>query len=543
MIKTLEDQGIGIRGDKKLMNSCKGNPGNIKGCGLIVSTTVFVFIILYVIIGLKTALCADNQGQGVIRDKEKEEIRASKAQSIDKSDLAAEVNGQDVTNLELLKNYKLFLILSGHPKEERKITTLESYLDTYILRLLLFQEAEKMRINAGRDEVEDEKNGSLTKAGLTAEVFSNNLLKAGLSMNDADRYFEDSIIVNRLGDKKFGDIKISDEDCREYYSNKNEYFNHTEKITVSHILICHKESQGCISNLTRQGAKERAEYVRKLVTPDNFSRIAKRFSNDTTRSSGGSLGDIYIGQAMPTFEKAAFKLDPGEISDIVETAFGYHIIYVAGKQEARAITFEEARESIKKDLKKDHINLELQSYSEQLRKKANIKKYPVTGGNGIKEADINALGAQEIANIISSGNKFQTFVKMGVDICTNDKGLPVVILFSESGCSHCKWIGETFDTVVMEYVKKGLIEAHHYDEETNDDLLTPDIETKIPLKYLKIKDQSGPGGPLPYFNFGCRYDRIGNGYEGQDDLFAEETEMRNVIDELLAEINEVRKLK
>jgi len=525
------------------MNSCKGNSGNKKGRGLIIFTAVFAFIILYVIIGLKTVLYADNQGQDVIRDKEKEDIRASKEQFNDKSNIAAEVNGQTVTNRELLKHYKLFLIISGHPEEYIKSTTLESYLDAYIIRLLLLHEAEKMGISVGRDEVENEKNISLTKTGLIEEVFSKKLLKAGLTMEDADRYFENSLIIDRLGDKQFGDIKISDEDCREFYSNGNEYFNHPEKITASHILICHKESQGCTSNLTRQGAKERAEYVRKLVTPENFSSLAKRFSMDKTRSNGGDLGDIYRGQVVPAFEKAAFNLDTGEISDVVETDFGYNIIYVTGKQEARAVTFEEAKESIKKDLKEEHINSELTGYSEQLRKKANIKKYAVTGGEGITEAEINAQVAQESANIISSGKKFQKFVKMGADICINDKGLPIVILFSDPDCSHCKWIGPSFDAVVMKYVKRGLIEAHHYDIDSNDDLLTPDLETEIPLKYLKIKNQSDPDRLAPYFNFGCRYDRIGNGYEAQGDLRAEEREMCNVIDALLTEIEEVRKLK
>jgi hypothetical protein len=303
---------------------------------------------------------------------------------------------------------------------------------------------------------------------------------------------------------------ITDEDCREFYSNRNEYFNHPEKITVSHILICHKESQGLKSSLTRQEAKERAEYIRKLVTPENFSILAKRFSMDNTRSSGGDLGDIQRGQVVPAFEKAAFNLDTGEISDVVETDFGYDIIYVTGKQEARATTFEEARESIKKEL---------------------------------KEAKINARGVQESANIIPPKSKFQKFVKMGLDICTNDKGLPIVLLFSDPDCSHCKWIGKTFDTVVMEYVKRGLIEAHHYDIDTNDDLLTPDFETEIPLKYIKIKKQTDPDGLVPYFNFGCRYDRIGNGYTGQGDLKVEEREMLNTIDALLTEIEEARKLK
>jgi peptidyl-prolyl cis-trans isomerase C len=516
---------------------------NKKGRGLIIFTAVFAFIILYVIIGPQTVLYAENKAQDVIRDKEKEDIRASKEQSNDKSNIAAEVNGQTVTNQELLKDYKLFLILSGHPEEERKNITLESYLDTYILRLLLLQDAKKMGISAGRDEVGNEKNISLTKAGLTEEVFSKNLLNAGLTMDDTDGYFENSLIIDRLGDKKFGDLKISDEDCREFYSNRNEEFNHPEKITVSHILIGHKESRGTKSSLTRQAAKERAEDIRKLVTAENFTTLAKRFYMDKARSSGGDLGDISRGQAVPAFEKAAFNLDTGEISDVVETDFGYHIIYVTGKQEARAVTFEEARESIIKDLNEEHIKSELQSYSEKLRKEADIKKYAVTGSKDVNEAEINSRGAQESSNIISSGNKFQTFVKLGLDICTNDKGLPIVILFSEAGCAHCEWIGETFDAVVMEYVERGLIEAHHYDIKNNDDLLTPALETRIPLKYLKIKDLSDPAGLVPYFNFGCRYDRIGNGYQAQDNLLAEEVEMGNVIDALLKEIEDVRKLK
>jgi parvulin-like peptidyl-prolyl isomerase len=530
-----------LRRDKKHMNSCKGNSENKKGRGLTVFMAVFAFIILFVIIGFKTVLYAENQSQGVIRDKAKEDVSALKKQSNDKDNIAAKVNGQAVTNQELLKNYKLSLIISGHPEEYRKSVTLESYLDTYILRLLLLHEAKKMGISARRDEVENEKKLSLMKAGLTEEVFLKKLLKGVLAREDADRYFENSLIIDRLGNKKFGDIKMSDEDCREFYSNNNEYFNHPEKITVSHILISHKESQGTKGYLTRQEAKERAEYIRKLVTPENFSRLAKRYSMDKTGSNGGDLGEIGRGQAVPAFEKAAFNLGIGDISDVVETDFGYHIIYVRGKEEARAVTFEEARESIKKDLKEEHIKSDLNSYSEQLQKEADIKKYAVAGGKGIKETEFNALGAQEIANIISSGNKFLTFAEMGIDICTNDKGQPIVLLFSETGCPHCEWIGKTFDAVVMDYVKRGLIEAHHYDIETKDDLLTLDLETEIPLKYLKIKNQTDPSGLAPYFNFGCRYDRIGNGYQAQKDLSAEETEMRNVIDALLTEIEAAHK--
>jgi hypothetical protein len=69
--------------------------------------------------------------------------------------------------------------------------------------------------------------------------------------------------------------------------------------------------------------------------------------------------------------------------------------------------------------------------------------------------------------------------------------------------------------------------------DTDDDLLTPDPEEEIPRNFLKIKKQGDPDGYVPYFNFGCKYDRVGTGYEGDDDLFAEEMEMREVLDALL----------
>jgi len=256
---------------------------------------------------------------------------------------------------------------------------------------------------------------------------------------------------------------------------------------------------------------------------------------DPTGAIGGDLGDIYRGKAVPSFEEAAFNLDTGGISDVVETDFGYHIIYVTDKQEARATTFEEAKESIKRDLKEERISPELLSYSQQLRKDADIQRYTVASGEGIKEPETKTQASIETVKGISSSNKFPTFTDTGEDICTNDQGLPVVILFSSSGCSHCEWIAETFDSTVMEYVEMGLIEAHHYNMDTDDDLLTPNLETEIPNRYLKITEQGDPEGYVPYFCFGCRYDRIGTGYEGQDDLFAEEMEMRKVLNALVRE--------
>jgi hypothetical protein len=89
----------------------------------------------------------------------------------------------------------------------------------------------------------------------------------------------------------------------------------------------------------------------------------------------------------------------------------------------------------------------------------------------------------------------------------------------------------------MKYVEMGLIEAHHYDMSNNNDLLTFEVETEMPKKHLEIFETGTPEGYVPYFNFGCMYDRIGTGYERLDDLFAEEIEMRKIIDSLIKELD------
>lgn len=127
-----------------------------------------------------------------------------------------------------------------------------------------------------------------------------------------------------------------------------------------------------------------------------------------------------------------------------------------------------------------------------------------------------------------------TFKDSGVPICTVE-GKPVVQLFSTTWCPHCNWIGPTYDKVVTEYVDKNLILAYHWQVDILDDILTDINEASFPEdKYTEFKRVS-PAGSIPAYSFGCKYTRIGNGYEQQNDLTAEEKEFRSVIDLLIAE--------
>ena len=123
-------------------------------------------------------------------------------------------------------------------------------------------------------------------------------------------------------------------------------------------------------------------------------------------------------------------------------------------------------------------------------------------------------------------------LKKNAQVC-KEGGKPVIYLFSTATCPHCQWIKETFDRVVKDYSAQGKIVAYHYDVDTGDDLLTSQKETQLTASANNIYNEFSPEGYIPTFVFGCKYFRIGNGYESESNLAKEETEFRAVIDDLL----------
>jgi len=122
--------------------------------------------------------------------------------------------------------------------------------------------------------------------------------------------------------------------------------------------------------------------------------------------------------------------------------------------------------------------------------------------------------------------------KAGAEIC-KEEGKPVVYLFSTTWCPHCEWIKDTFDKVAKEYVAAGKIVARHWEIDINDDILTPAVETTVPADQMAVYSEFNPQGSIPTFVFGCKYFRIGNGFESQQDLAAEEKEFRTLFDNLI----------
>jgi len=130
--------------------------------------------------------------------------------------------------------------------------------------------------------------------------------------------------------------KIKDDELKIYYKMHKKEFMVPERVKARHILV--------------KTRKEAEATLRQLKNGKDFAQLAKKVSICPSNKQGGELGWIEAGSMVPEFEKAALSLKKGEISDIVHTQFGYHIIQVKDRMDAHQKTFAEAKEEIEKRL-------------------------------------------------------------------------------------------------------------------------------------------------------------------------------------------------
>jgi peptidyl-prolyl cis-trans isomerase C len=129
---------------------------------------------------------------------------------------------------------------------------------------------------------------------------------------------------------------VSDADAQAYYDGNKDKFMEPEKVKVSHILV--------------DAEAEAKDILVSLNGGADFAALAKEKSKCPSKDKGGDLGLLAKGQTVPEFEQAAFALQPGQLSEVVKTQFGYHIIKVTEKQPEKERSFDEAKDQIKQTL-------------------------------------------------------------------------------------------------------------------------------------------------------------------------------------------------
>lgn len=171
------------------------------------------------------------------------------------------------------------------------------------------------------------------------------------------------------------DIEVTDEDARAYYDKNAEKFKEPEQVKASHILLkLDKEADDATAKKAEKKAKKLAKQAR--AKDADFAKLAKENSQGPSAAKGGDLGMFPRGKMVPEFDKVAFSTKVGEVSDPVKTQFGYHVIKVFEKKDARTVPFEEAKDMIVSQLEQPKIRTAMQEFLKSRREAVKIEKMP-----------------------------------------------------------------------------------------------------------------------------------------------------------------------
>ncbi|MCQ4923641.1 peptidylprolyl isomerase [Tissierella carlieri] len=231
-------------------------------------------------------------------------------------EIVAKVDGEAITKNEL---YDLMVEQYG-----------TQALDSLIGEKIVNAELEKQKIEVSEEDIETELN-KIKQYYESDQAFTEAMAYYGYTLDDIKKDVTMNIQIKRLLGPN---ITIGEEDISSYFEQNKTSFDQKEEVRARHILV-----------KTEDQAKEIKE---KISAGEDFAQLAKEHSTDEmTKESGGDLGFFGKGKMVKEFEEEAFGLGIGEISNPVKTDYGYHIIKVEEKKEAKEATLEEHKDEIK----------------------------------------------------------------------------------------------------------------------------------------------------------------------------------------------------
>ena len=241
---------------------------------------------------------------------------------------------------------------------------LKASIVTYLVQNeLIAQKADELDVKVTEKELTD-RIAQIEQSVGGKKKLDKMLKQQNVTMEQLTGQVEAQMLQDKVKEKVYADVKISDEKVKAYYddpANKAQ-FEQAESRDVRHVLV---------------KTKAEADEVRALLVADssdeNWKKVAKEYSEDPgSKDSGGSLGAVQKGRTVPAFEKMAWKLDVDQISAPVKTQFGWHVLQVTKVTAKKTQTFDEAKERVRQMLLYQEQATAWQKWLEQSQKDAEV---------------------------------------------------------------------------------------------------------------------------------------------------------------------------
>lgn len=263
---------------------------------------------------------------------------------------AAVVNGAEISNLRLERHFDEYVKGKGrnitkmiNPKVYKKLK--REALDQLIEKELLWQEAQRRGIQVSDADVAAALKEQESQYK-TRDAYLRKLENAGFDEKSYADYVRREIAIQRCIETAFPPKPVTDADIHEFYVANPDKFTRPEAVRARHILI---QVPAGSDAATRQAARARIEDVLAKARKKgaDFAELARKYSEDSSAADGGDLGIFPRGRMVGPFEAAAFSLKAGQISGVVETEYGYHVIKVEEYFPKKLVSEDEARERVR----------------------------------------------------------------------------------------------------------------------------------------------------------------------------------------------------
>ncbi len=289
-------------------------------------------------------------------------------------DVVAKVAGTTITRKELDRALTVLasqnrLPAQGDPDAQKQAEA--AALDQLVYAELIYQEGLKSAPADLDKQIDFRMAQNKGRFGSPAE-FEAALLSAGVAEKELMEITKKDIIISSFIEQKIGAaIKVTDEEIKTFYEDNRDKLKEEPQVKASHILIGVDSSA---KEEEKKKAKEKAEALLKEIKGGkDFAETAKANSTCPSKDQGGDLGWFGKGQMVPAFETTAFGMKTGEVSEVVETQFGYHIIKLMEKKDGEAPKLEELKEKIGTFLKGQKTQKAVFDYVTNLRKEAKVE--------------------------------------------------------------------------------------------------------------------------------------------------------------------------
>jgi len=297
---------------------------------------------------------------------------------------AAVVNGvviqEEEVNRGLLYQQQRMLATTGQVirpdmmPEARKMV-LENLID----RELLYQQSRKKGISIKDAEV-NEQLDRLKKQYPNEQAFKDSMAEDHLTEDTVKSRIKMNLAVQQFVEKEFeGKVQVTEAEAKAFYDGHPEYFTEPETIRASGILI---KTDVKSDAAKKEEARKKMEDIQKRVQKgEDFAILAKDFSQDASAAQGGDLGTIPRGRMPKALDDAAFSLKPGEVSNVLETELGFHLIKVHEKKPERVVPLKDVEEKIRQHLSNQKLKQMVDEYLNEVKKTAKIERISTKGAN------------------------------------------------------------------------------------------------------------------------------------------------------------------